>query len=437
VRLLYSCLAYVLAPAYLGVLVWRGLRERGYWRGFGARFGLGAALTGDSVWIHAASVGEVQAAIPLMHALRRTSDLALVITTSTPAGAARARAAFAGLGIDVRHVPLDLPGAARRFLARTRPRLAIILETELWPNLYHACAARSVPLVLANARLSVRSMRRYRLIAPLLRRTLACTRLIAAQSEADAGRFRALGAEPGRTTVIGNLKFDFELPADIGARARSVRARFAGGRTAWVAGSTHEGEEGVLLQAHEILRRTHPDALLILVPRHPQRFAEVAAWLSRSGVSFVRLSSNESGAAHSAVLLGDTLGQLLELYAAADVAFVGGSLVPVGGHNLLEPAALGRPILTGPHNANAAETARLLIARGAACIVHDAAELAAHLGRLLGSPKERERMGALGREIIDENRGALARLLALLHPFLASAATVAVAPAVSAASRER
>jgi 3-deoxy-D-manno-octulosonic-acid transferase len=438
VRVLYSCLAYLLAPAYLGVLLWRGLRERGYWRGLGERFGLGTTLPRETIWIHAASVGEVQAATALAHALRRASDLTLVITTTTPAGAARARASFAGSDTDVRHVPLDLPGSVGRFFDRARPRIAVILETELWPNLYHECAARCVPLVLANARLSARSVRHYRLIAPLLRRTLACAHLIAAQSDADAARFRALGAEPARIQVIGNLKFDFSVPADIYARGRALRARCAGARAIWVAGSTHEGEEREVLQAHAIVRRAHPDALLILVPRHPQRFEEVASGLARSAIPFARLSRGETCTAETSVLLGDTLGQLLELYAAADVAFVGGSLVPIGGHNLLEPAALERPILTGPHNANGADIARLLVARGAARIVHDAHELGARLTDLLSDREERARMGARARAVVEENCGALARLVARLEPMLVDAvnARAAAAPAESVGLRD-
>jgi 3-deoxy-D-manno-octulosonic-acid transferase len=437
VRILYSWLAYLLAPAYLAALLWRGLRERGYWRGLGQRFGFGTRLAHETIWIHAASVGEVQAAAPLVHALHRASDLALLITTTTATGAARARALFAATGAEVRHVPLDLPGAVRRFLARTRPRLAVILETEIWPNLYHQCAAQAVPLVLANARLSARSMHRYRLVAPLIRRTLACAQLIAAQSAADAQRFCVLGAAAERVRVIGNLKFDCSVPNETAARAQALRARYVGARAAWVAGSTHEGEERIVLAAHATVRETFAAALLILVPRHPQRFEEVASSLARSGEPFLRLSRNEIGADTPAILLGDTLGQLLELYAAADVAFVGGSLVPIGGHNLLEPAALGRPILTGPHNANGAEIARLLVARGAARIVHDAGELAASVTQLLSNPQERERMGANGQGVVQENRGALERLLSLLQPHFSSRLRAAAAPEASAASPER
>jgi 3-deoxy-D-manno-octulosonic-acid transferase len=434
-RFLYSCLTYLLAPVYLGVLLWRGLRERGYWRGLDERFGLGAALPHGSAWIHAASVGEVQAAAALVAALKRTIDGALLITTATAAGAERARALL-GQDVQVRHAPLDLPGAVRRFFDRAQPRIAIVLETELWPNLYHECVARSVPLVLASARLSARSVRRYRLIAPLTRRTLACADLIAAQSEADAERFRALGAPPARTHVVGNLKFDLSLPSDTRTRGEALRARCAGTRPVWVAGSTHEGEERDVVQAHARLRQAHPEALLILVPRHRQRFEEVAAWLARTGVSFARLSRDESCGHERQVLLGDTVGQLLELYAAADIAFVGGSLVPIGGHNLLEPAALERPILAGPYNGNGAEIASLLVACGAARIVHDAHELGDELGLLLSSPAERARMGASARAVLEANRGALARLLALMEPLARSPLKAAAAPAESAGSRE-
>jgi len=403
------------------MLLWRGLRDRSYWHNFSERFGFGARLAPYGVWLHAVSVGEVQACAPLVSALyQRHPGLALTVTTFTPTGAARARALFGNLA-QVRYIPFDLPGAARRFLARVQPRLAVIFETELWPNLYRECGRRRVPLVLASARISARSVGRYQRLGALFRDTLSQAVVVAAQAEGDAERFRALGAAATSTHVTGNLKFDFEVPPDIAQRGARLRAQYAPERALWVAGSTHGGgEEQALLEAHRQVRSVHPEALLVLAPRHPQRFAEVAALLHQGHMSFVRRSQGAAPAAQRCeVLLLDSLGELLDFYAAADVAFVGGSLVPVGGHNLLEAAALGVPILTGPDNSNSEEILRLLVACGAAQVVQDAAELGARVSTLLANPEARVRIGAQGRASVDSNRGALGKLLGLIEPLLA------------------
>ncbi len=418
-RFVYLLAVYLAAPVISAVFLWRGLRDRGYWRNFGERFGFGAPAAPHGVWIHAVSVGEVQACAPLVGVLRqRYPDLPLTVTAVTPTGAARARALFGGAA-QVRYVPFDLPGAVRRFFARVQPRLAVIVETELWPNLYRECGRRRVPLVLASARLSARSVGRYRRLGALFRDTLSQAAVVAAQGTGDAERFQALGADPASTHVTGNLKFDFELPPQTVERGARLREQYAPARALWVAGSTHGGEEQMLLEAQRRVRALHPEALLVLAPRHPQRFAEVAALLHQGGVSFVRRSQGAAAAAHTCeVLLLDSLGELLDFYAAADVAFVGGSLVPIGGHNLLEPAALGVPILTGPHNSNGEEIARLLIASGAAEVVRDAATLGARIGTLLANPEARVRIGAQGRASVDSNRGALGKLLGLIEPLL-------------------
>lgn len=437
-RFLYILALYLAAPLICAVMLWRGIRDRSYRINFRQRFGFGEPLEPHGIWVHAVSVGEVQASAALVSTLReRYPQVPIIVTTLTPTGAERARVLFKDLA-HVRYIPFDLPGSVRRFFNRVQPRLAVIFETELWPNLYHECGRRRIPLVLASARISQRSASRYSRLGNLFRDALSRGIVIAAQGEGDADRFRSLGADPQHTHVTGNIKFDFGLPPDIAARGRRLRERYGAARPVWVAGSTHAGEEEMILEAHRLVRRAHPRALLVLAPRHPTRFSEVVDGLRREGVRFVQRSqdrealevsapadpsvptdSNMSAAAATAdVLLVDTLGELLDFYASADVAFVGGSLVPIGGHNLLEPAALGIPVLTGPYNSNGEDIARMLVARGAAEVVQDTSELGRRVDLLLSDPDERARIGELGRACVDNNRGALSKLLGLIEPLL-------------------
>ncbi len=336
----------------------------------------------------------MSAAAPLLRALQaRHPNVPLLVTTATPAGRARARALL-GDSADIRFLPYDTPGAVRRFLARTRPRGAVIMETELWPNLLRECERRGVPVLLASARLSTRSVARYRRFGSLFSGVFSENLRVAAQTSADAERFQAIGSGGGQTQVVGNVKFDLELGAGIEDAGRAVRASYGAARVVWIAGSTHAGEEEQLLDAHALLQASIPNALLILVPRHKDRFAAVADLLARRGVVFARRSGTQVLPKDTQVLLADTLGELPVLYASADAAFVGGSLVPIGGHNLLEPAALGLPVLTGPSYFNSPDMAQLLLARGAALQVMNAEDLAAQLKRLLERPAECRRMGS-------------------------------------------
>jgi len=408
-------------PVFVGHLLWRSLRQPDYRRRLGERFGFGLErLPSPSIWIHAVSVGEVTAAAPLVRALReRFPGKPLIVTTMTPTGAQRAHDIF-GDSVSHCYVPYDAPWPVRRFFDRARPELALVLETEIWPNLYHECGRRGVPLVLASARVSLKSVRRYRVLFRLIRDTLAHGIVIGAQSQTDAERFRALGANPARTHVTGNIKFDFELPAAIPAQGRSFRALHAPDRPVWIGASTHQDEEQILIEAHRALLSHRPNALLILVPRHPERFAAVGALLQRAGLRTVTRSSGAVCTPDVQAFLADSMGELTMLYAASDVAFVGGSLVRVGGHNLLEPAALGVPALTGPHNFNSPDIAELLIRQGATTVVRDTGEIVREVAALLADPAERGRRGALGRAVIEANRGAVSRLFALVEPLALS-----------------
>ena len=417
-RLLYSALLYLVAPLAFAATALRGLRDPSYRDRLGERLGFTQLrFATPPIWIHAVSVGEVQAAAALVRALiSRYPQHPMLVTTATPTGAQRVRALF---GDSVRHayLPYDLPGAVRRFLDRTTPQLAIVMEREIWPNLYRACFARRIPILLASARISDRSGRRHLRFAGLFRDALACDVTIAAQTEADAERFRALGIPPAAVHVTGNVKFDLEVPEDVRRTGAHIRAEFAH-RPVWTAGSTHEREEDIVLDAHERVRTTRSDALLVLVPRHPNRFDAVKAWLRSRNVRFASRSTREAITADTSVLLVDTLGELLSFYAAANVAFVGGSLVPIGGHNLLEPAALNRPIITGPHNFNAADIAENFLASGAAVQVESATGLGSAVLDLLTNAARRDQMIARAHAILQSNRGALARLLALIEKLL-------------------
>jgi 3-deoxy-D-manno-octulosonic-acid transferase len=418
-RRLYTLLLALALPFASLVVLWRGVRERDYWRGWSERFGRGAPLPGGAraVWVHAVSVGEVQAAVSLVTALRaQWPELALAVTSATPAGRARARAAMPP-GVEVRYAPYDLPWCLRAALARLRPALLVIMETELWPNLLDQCTRAGVPVLIASARLSARSAARWSRFAPLLQPAARTVVAVAAQSAADARRFESLGVPAARIQVCGNLKFDRSVAPEVLRRGQDLRARHAPGRPMWVAGSTREGEEQAVLQAHAAVRAARGDVLLVLAPRHQPRFEVVAALLERSGVSWQRHSAAgaTAGAAGVAVLLLDTIGELESFYAAADVAFVGGSLVPAGGHNLLEPAALAVATLSGPSQENAPDSARVLCASGAVQIIRDAPALAAALISLLADAPARARMAAAAQAAIAANRGALSRVLALVR----------------------
>ena len=357
------------------------------------------------IWVHAVSVGETRAAQPLVAALRaRWPDRPLLVTQMTPTGRETALSLYGGQAT-VRYLPYDAPDAVARFLARYQPVLGVLMETELWPNLIAACAQRGVPLFLANARLSERSARGYRRIGGLIRPALASLAGVAAQSEDDAARLRALGAR--QVAVCGNLKFDISPPPQAAVLAAQLR-QWRGERPLWMAASTREGEEALLLDA---LPANSP-AVLLLTPRHPQRFAEVAELLRARGIPFQRRSDNAALRADTRVWLGDSMGEMFAYYQAVDLAFIGGSLLPLGGQNLIEPAAVGCPVLIGPSTFNFAEVTRLALAEGAARQVADADELHRTVATLLADPDARQRMGAAGLAFAQRHRGATARTLA-------------------------
>ena len=414
-RTLYTLLFHLGLPL-VAIRLWlRARKAPAYARRIGERFAINLpAMQPGGIWVHAVSVGESIAAAPMIRALlERYPQLPITVTCMTPTGSERIQALFAGEPrIQHCYLPYDLPWAAARFLNRVQPKLAVIMETELWPNHIHQCAKRGIPVALANARLSARSAKGYGRFARLTRPMLAEMSLIAVQTETEAERFRSLGARADTVQVTGSIKFDLTIDPQLLARAAALREQWgAGERPVWIAASTHEGEDEVVLAAHRQLLASYPNALLILVPRHQERFGPMFELCQRQGFATVRRSSGEPVTAHTAVLLGDTMGELLFLYALADSALVGGSLVATGGHNPLEPAALGKPVIMGPHRFNFLEISAMLRDAGALREVDDAEGLAEAVRQLFELPQDAQRMAQAGLKVMQANQGALKRLL--------------------------
>lgn len=350
---LYQVLLYLIQPLIWLRLLLRSRKAPAYRKRWAERYGFCAGkVVPGGIMLHSVSVGETLAAIPLVRALRhRYPALPITVTTMTPTGSERVQSAF---GKDVHHVylPYDLPGSMNRFLDQVNPKLVIIMETELWPNLINALHQRQIPLVIANARLSARSAAGYKKIGGFMRDMLRRITLIAAQNQEDGDRFIELGLKRSQLAVTGSLKFDISVTPELAARAVTLRRQWAPRRPVWIATSTHDGEETILLEAHRKLLEKHPDLLLILVPRHPERFPTAKELVQKAGFSYTLRSSGEIPSGSTQVVIGDTMGELMLLYGIADLAFVGGSLVERGGHNPLEAAAHAIPVLMGPHTFN-------------------------------------------------------------------------------------
>ena len=421
-RLLYTLLLYFALPLLLLRLLMRSLRAPAYRRRIGERFGyVRAGNFAGGLWVHAVSVGEAVAAASLVRELRsRHPGLPAVVTTTTPTGAEQVAAL---LGDDVLHLycPWDMPGAVQRFLGRVRPQLLLLMETELWPNLLCHCHRRSIPVLLLNARLSERSARRYGRIAPLSRPMLRRLEKVAAQTQADAARFQRLGLPAQRVQVSGSIKFDLRLSDTQRHQAAALRREWGETRPVWVAASTHAGEEAMVLEACRALRARFPSLLLVLAPRHPERFAAAEALCRTWGLPPVRRTGGRRPEPEDAVLLADTMGELRLLLGTADCAFVGGSLVPAGGHNMLEAAVWGVPVLTGPHLFNFAEPAQHLEAAGALKKVHNASSLALAAAAWLDDAHARRMAGEAGAAVVEKGRGALERQLHLVEQCLEQA----------------
>ncbi|HLF10604.1 MAG TPA: lipid IV(A) 3-deoxy-D-manno-octulosonic acid transferase [Gammaproteobacteria bacterium] len=416
----WSVVVYLLLPYAVVNLVWRGLRYPAYWHRWPERFGFVRRLGGHrAIWVHAVSVGEVRSSAALIEALaERYSKHRLVVTTMTPTGSEQVRELF-GDRVDHCYVPYDFPDAVRRFLDRVRPEVAVIAETEFWPNIFAACKQRGIPLLLVNGRVSQASLRGYLRVPKIARAMFAQADLLCAQTRTDAQRLRNLGAPEKRIKVTGNLKFDVELPATLLEQGQRLRDQWGRERPVWIAASTHGGEESKVLDAFALLRVVLPDLLLVLVPRHPERFQSVARLCRRRGFN-TALRSRALGCLSTGtqILVGDTMGELQRLYAAADVAFIGGSLVPKGGQNLLEACAVRVPVIFGPHMFHFEEISAMALERGAARQVHGVEELAAAAALYFEQPELRRAAGRAGYTLVTDNQGALLRTLDLMSEAL-------------------
>lgn len=412
-RYLYSFLFYLAIPFVLLRLLWRSYRQPIYRKRLAERFGFYPYQLQNCIWVHAVSVGEAIAAIPLIKALQKKYPTSkILVTTMTPTGAARVQEAF---GKTVQHafIPYDLPGAMRRFMKTMQPVICIIMETELWPNLIAACHQANVPVCLVNARLSEKSARGYQRIGGMTRTMLQQLSAIAAHGEADARRFIELGAAKEKVTITGNIKFDIDVPDELRVKEGELLSQLGQERFIWIAASTHEGEEEIILAAHKQVCAADPTALLVLVPRHPNRFDEVAKMAEAQFVT-ARRSQQPLVTMETRVYLADTMGELLLMYAVSDVAFVAGSLVSRGGHNMLEAAALGKPLLSGPSLFNFAEISDMLISANAMKVVTNADSLASELIQYANNATTRKWVGEAALQVVVNNRGALERQMAVI-----------------------
>ncbi len=429
IRFIYIILSYLIIP-FLILRLWiKSLKQPAYGKRIKERLAsFPSPQKPTSIWVHAVSLGETIAVAPLVNSLlKEYPDRNIVLTTTTPTGSAKAQTLFAQAIHDNRvfHVysPFDAPCCVKRFLQKTTPQLAIIMETEIWPNWFATCKQKNIPVIIANARLSIRSQEGYKRIRNLTAQTLHCVEKILTQTKEDAKRFIELGMSPAQTLVEGNIKFDMPVSDDIHEKAKSFRIKLqAKERLVWIAGSTHQGEEEIILDAFQLIREKNPTALLILVPRHPERFNKVAELCQKREFQTILRTELENASTdmllNMDILIGNTIGEMFLFLASSDVAFIGGSLITQGGHNILEPAAVYVPILTGPHMFNFQKIYDEFTQAESIITVTDAQSLAQAVSSLFADPALREEYASLGFKIIQQNQGALEKHLAIFRAYL-------------------
>jgi 3-deoxy-D-manno-octulosonic-acid transferase len=418
-RFLYSIAFYLSTPFILLHFAIRGLRDRRYFYRWSERFAVYANPgLKESVVIHAASVGELIAAEPLLKQLTlRPDTLPVTITTFTPTSSARAQT-YSADTVDHFYAPLDLPGAVKRFFDAFQPRLLIIMETEIWPNLFAEAGRRGIPILMANARMSSKSFISYRRFATIAREALEQTGFVLAQSQTDLNRLVACGVSPDRITAPGNMKYDLTIPTGIEEASEKLRSRWGENRPVVIAASTHEEDDLAILEAFQTIQQAFPDTLLIVVPRHPERFIPAARHYERGGLKTELFSDSDVCSEQARCFVIDTMGKLMDYYACSDVAIVGGSFGETGGHNVLEASALGLPVIVGPNTQNFSEITNKLITSGAGYQVSDSVGLANRTIELLGSAEKRKAMGNAGKQIVAQGRGALLETLSVVERLL-------------------
>ena len=418
-RVLYNILAYMSMPILFLRLWWRSRDVPARWERWQERCGYSPILK-ECIWVHAVSLGETLAALPLINKIiQNYPNTPILVTNMTLTGSDQVNKQLGNKVINA-YIPFDTPLFVRRFFERSHPKIAIILETELWPNLFHQCELRKIPLVVTNARLSQKSAKGYqRFFASLMRWMMSCVTLLACQASADGERFLRLGLAKEKLFVTGNIKFDITVSPEILQKGINLKRQIGNNRFIWVAASTHDAEEKLMLEAHKIVLKKIPNALLILAPRHPERFDAVAELLQTEHWEFFRRSLQQTITPETQTYLSDTLGEMMVIFAACDVAVVAGSFKPIGGHNVLEPAALAKPIISGPHVRNFLQAVNLLKDADAIDIVENSAEsLATTLCRFATDVHLCEEKGARALDVVEANRGALDKQFALIEKIL-------------------
>ena len=418
-RLTYNLFIYLISPLLIIHILVRALEDTNYIKRVSERFGYyNQELRGDVVWIHAVSFGEVKAATPLVKELiRENPSKEFLFTCTTPTGSQLISDIFNDEVTNV-YLPYDLKGSVKRFFNWANPKIAIIIETEIWPNIFQECGQRKVPLILASACISDRSQSLYKILFNLFKDTISQGIVVGAQTRADANKFLELGAHKDRTFVTGNLKFDVSPSDEIIDKANAFKNKHFKNRPVWIAGSTHPGEEQVILKAHKKLIKDFPHSLLIIAPRKPERFNSVHKKIIDSGDACIKWSDFKSLEDNIKVLLIDTLGDLPFFYSASDIAFVGGSLFSIGGHNLLEPASFGTPVITGPSLQNVKEISKELIEVGGLLVVKDDQELSVQLNELFTDDSKKDQMVSSADKVMHDNKGAIENIMKLIKPFI-------------------
>lgn len=421
---LYTWLLRLALPLVLIRLVWRGFRNSNYWRRWPERFGF---VTGtdntETIWIHAVSVGEVRAAEPLVkNLLQHHPDYHIHVTTMTPTGSVQVQRSFSQR-VSHCYVPYDYPASVRRFMRRIKPKILITMETELWPNMFSICQQSSVPVLVANARMSEKSMLRYQRYPVLAKQTLGTITMVAAQTQSDADRMEMLGLDRDHIRVTGSIKFDIDVGEDVLKAGKQLRKQWGENRKIWVAASTHEDEEQRLLPVFRKLKAQFPDLLLVVVPRHPERFDRVWKLCKQSGLKVARRSTNEDITDSTDILLGDTMGELMKFFVVSDVAFIGGSLVPLGGHNPLEALAVATPVVFGPSMYNFEDIKDRTLSCNAGKQITDETELYQQIRLYLSDPAEINQSGKNGRAMVEDNKGAINMIEIMVETMLSLSST--------------